>query len=240
VRFFEIHSNGRIKNGGLFSLDGVHPISCGYAIVAHEFVQVMQKVDPTIRDVDFADVRRWDTLVGRPPLTLDDVFEMLRTLEKYFHVSRCVREAAETRLRPVLMTSLVAALGFLPMALNTGVGAEVQRPLATVVIGGIFSSTLATLIVLPVLYAMLGGRIRRQGASDEDEPEELSRWRAGAARDAVSRRRAMAQPGSASPVSPTGWSAAGDAIPPGTGDSGRPCARSLRDPRRCLFWREAV
>lgn len=65
-----------------------------------------------------------------------------------------IREAAETRLRPVLMTSLVAAFGFLPMALNTGVGAEVQRPLATVVLGGMVSATLATLIVLPVLYAV--------------------------------------------------------------------------------------
>ncbi|HLE87652.1 MAG TPA: efflux RND transporter permease subunit, partial [Candidatus Brocadiaceae bacterium] len=57
-----------------------------------------------------------------------------------------------TRLRPVLMTALVASLGFLPMALATGTGAEVQRPLATVVIGGILSSTLLTLLVLPVLY----------------------------------------------------------------------------------------
>lgn len=64
-----------------------------------------------------------------------------------------IREAAETRLRPVLMTSLVAAFGFIPMALNTGVGAEVQRPLATVVVGGMVSATIATLVVLPVLYA---------------------------------------------------------------------------------------
>jgi cobalt-zinc-cadmium resistance protein CzcA len=56
------------------------------------------------------------------------------------------------RLRPVLMTALVASLGFLPMALATSMGAEVQRPLATVVIGGLFSSTALTLIVLPVLY----------------------------------------------------------------------------------------
>ena len=62
------------------------------------------------------------------------------------------------RLRPVLMTALVASLGFLPMALNTGVGAEVQRPLATVVIGGIASSTLLTLVVLPVLYTLFGRR----------------------------------------------------------------------------------
>ncbi len=69
-----------------------------------------------------------------------------------------VRRAAEGRLRPVLMTAAVASLGFLPMALNTGVGAEVQRPLATVVIGGLITSTLATLVVMPVLYRMLGGR----------------------------------------------------------------------------------
>ena len=63
-----------------------------------------------------------------------------------------VTEGAMTRLRPVLMTALVASLGFIPMALNTGTGAEVQRPLATVVIGGIISSTILTLFVLPVLY----------------------------------------------------------------------------------------
>lgn len=63
-----------------------------------------------------------------------------------------VRDGAAERLRPVLMTALVAALGFIPMALNTGIGAEVQRPLATVVIGGILSSTLLTLVVLPTLY----------------------------------------------------------------------------------------
>ncbi|MBD8094684.1 CusA/CzcA family heavy metal efflux RND transporter [Pseudomonas fluorescens] len=63
-----------------------------------------------------------------------------------------VNEGALTRLRPVLMTALVASLGFIPMALATGTGAEVQRPLATVVIGGIISSTLLTLLVLPALY----------------------------------------------------------------------------------------
>jgi cobalt-zinc-cadmium resistance protein CzcA len=69
------------------------------------------------------------------------------------------RAAAETRLRPVLTTALVASLGFVPMALATGAGAEVQRPLATVVIGGIVSSTLLTLLVLPSLYAWLGGDV---------------------------------------------------------------------------------
>ncbi len=65
-----------------------------------------------------------------------------------------IREGAVTRLRPVLMTALVASLGFVPMAFNTGVGAEVQRPLATVVVGGILSSTLLTLLVLPALYRL--------------------------------------------------------------------------------------
>jgi cobalt-zinc-cadmium resistance protein CzcA len=64
-----------------------------------------------------------------------------------------VWEGSLTRLRPVLMTALVASLGFVPMALATGSGAEVQRPLATVVIGGILSSTFLTLLLLPVLYA---------------------------------------------------------------------------------------
>ncbi|MDZ4212348.1 MAG: CusA/CzcA family heavy metal efflux RND transporter, partial [Methylotenera sp.] len=70
-------------------------------------------------------------------------------------VADAVREGALTRLRPILMTALVASFGFIPMAIATGVGAEVQRPLATVVIGGILSSTLLTLLVLPLLYAMV-------------------------------------------------------------------------------------
>lgn len=75
-----------------------------------------------------------------------------RSLEK------SIVEGALTRLRPVLMTALVASLGFVPMALNTGIGSEVQRPLATVVIGGIVSSTLLTLIVLPALYRLVHAR----------------------------------------------------------------------------------
>ena len=63
-----------------------------------------------------------------------------------------IRQGSLIRLRPVLMTSLVASLGFIPMAIATGTGAEVQRPLATVVIGGIISSTALTLLVLPTLY----------------------------------------------------------------------------------------
>lgn len=75
-------------------------------------------------------------------------------------LDHAIREGALTRLRPVLMTALVASLGFVPMAFNVGAGAEVQRPLATVVIGGILSSTLLTLVVLPALYRLVHGRSR--------------------------------------------------------------------------------
>jgi len=73
-------------------------------------------------------------------------------LERGLPLQEAIEKGAITRLRPVLMTALVASLGFIPMALATGTGAEVQRPLATAVIGGILSSTLLTLMVLPVLY----------------------------------------------------------------------------------------
>lgn len=79
-------------------------------------------------------------------------------LEETGELINAIVDGALTRLRPVLMTALVASLGFVPMALNVGTGAEVQRPLATVVIGGIISSTLLTLIVLPVLYRLVHGR----------------------------------------------------------------------------------
>jgi heavy metal efflux system protein len=75
-------------------------------------------------------------------------------------VDEAVLQGAITRLRPVLMTALVASLGFLPMAVATGTGAEVQKPLATVVIGGLMSSTLLTLMVLPALYSLVEGRSR--------------------------------------------------------------------------------
>jgi cobalt-zinc-cadmium resistance protein CzcA len=78
-------------------------------------------------------------------------------------VREAIQQAAEQRLRPVLMTALVASFGFVPMALNTGIGAEVQRPLATVVIGGVISSTLLTLLVLPILYDLVAGKQVRGG-----------------------------------------------------------------------------
>src|SRR4029077_12858372 len=83
--------------------------------------------------------------------------------ERGVPLDRAVEEAALARLRPVLMTALVASLGFLPMALSTGVGAEVQRPLASVVIGGVISSTLLTLVVLPVLYDLVGKLLPQAG-----------------------------------------------------------------------------
>src|SRR5262245_17348737 len=73
-------------------------------------------------------------------------------------LDEAVREGSETRLRPVLMTALVASFGFIPMAISTSPGSEVQRPLATVVIGGHVTSTLLTLIVLPVVYEWLEER----------------------------------------------------------------------------------
>lgn len=90
-------------------------------------------------------------------------------LARGLDVDTAIREGAMLRLRPILMVALVAALGFLPMALNTGTGAEVQRPLATVVIGGIISATLLTLLVLPGLYRM-GHRLQRVVITDSMRP----------------------------------------------------------------------
>jgi cobalt-zinc-cadmium resistance protein CzcA len=83
-----------------------------------------------------------------------------------------IQEAALTRLRPVLMTALVASLGFLPMALSTGVGAEVQRPLATVVVGGVISSTLLTLLVLPAIYLAFGASAAPRAATATARDDE--------------------------------------------------------------------
>jgi cobalt-zinc-cadmium resistance protein CzcA len=73
-----------------------------------------------------------------------------------------VREGSLIRLRPVLMTALVASVGFIPMAISTGAGAEVQRPLATVVIGGLLSSTLLTLLIVPTIYHWIEERLARR------------------------------------------------------------------------------
>jgi len=91
-----------------------------------------------------------------------------------------IERSALVRLRPVLMTALVASVGFIPMAVNTHIGAEVQRPLATVVIGGVVSDTLLTLLVLPALYATFGRRVTAAN-------EAALRNRVGEAASAVTR-----------------------------------------------------
>ncbi|MCC7205326.1 MAG: CusA/CzcA family heavy metal efflux RND transporter [Phycisphaeraceae bacterium] len=80
-------------------------------------------------------------------------------------LEEAIQRGAVTRLRPVLMTALVASLGFVPMALATGTGAEVQRPLATVVIGGLISSTALTLVVLPAIYGIVGHKPKKEPVS---------------------------------------------------------------------------
>jgi len=99
-------------------------------------------------------------------LMMISYFNLLR--EKGRDVQSCVSEGAMTRLRPVLMTALVAALGFVPMAIASGAGAEVQKPLATVVIGGILSSTFLTLVLLPTLYEWMEGRQERKEKRDAE------------------------------------------------------------------------
>jgi cobalt-zinc-cadmium resistance protein CzcA len=102
-------------------------------------------------------------------LIMISCFNTLREQGRAVHDA--VKEGALTRLRPVLMTALVASLGFVPMALSTGAGAEVQRPLATVVIGGIVSSTFLTLVLLPVLYEWIEQSRRVSVAATETKTE---------------------------------------------------------------------
>ncbi len=85
--------------------------------------------------------------------------------EKGLSVGEAVRRGAELRLRPVLMTASVAILGLVPMLLSSGVGAETQRPLATVVVGGLVTSTLLTLVLLPVIYEWMERRVERRGSN---------------------------------------------------------------------------
>ena len=95
-----------------------------------------------------------------------------------------VREGAEVRLRPVLMTALVAGVGFIPMAVSTSAGAEVQRPLATVVIGGLVSSTILTLLVLPTVYAWVEER-RLSRATTSEAVSQLRPAAASSERDTL-------------------------------------------------------
>ena len=98
------------------------------------------------------------------------VTALMAEIEAGLVVVEAVRSAARSRLRPVLMTALVAALGFIPMTLATGVGAEVQRPLATVVVGGLVTSTVLTLVILPAIAPILLGRRARAAERRTDAP----------------------------------------------------------------------
>lgn len=104
-------------------------------------------------------------------LVIIEFIERLRREGK--SVFDAVHQGASTRLRPVLMTALVASLGFVPMAIATGAGAEVQRPLATVVIGGVISSTILTLLVLPALY-ILFRKDSKPARADESPAAQVS------------------------------------------------------------------
>lgn len=97
-----------------------------------------------------------------------------RLREEGHSLKEAVLEGAAQRLRPVLMTALVASLGFIPMAVSTAPGAEVQRPLASVVIGGLLTSTLLTLFVLPTLYGWLEERRERSRPDDQDDDPQLA------------------------------------------------------------------
>jgi cobalt-zinc-cadmium resistance protein CzcA len=105
-------------------------------------------------------------------VVLVSYFNQLRAAGR--NVRDAVIEGATTRLRPVLMTAAVASLGFLPMAISTGLGAEVQKPLATVVIGGILSSTFLTLVLLPALYEWLEQKRRPDEVAVKAKPKSVN------------------------------------------------------------------
>jgi cobalt-zinc-cadmium resistance protein CzcA len=115
------------------------------------------------------------TLSGVAVLTGVVMVSAIRTrLDSGDDIDTAIREGAMLRLRPILMVAMVAALGFLPMALNAGTGAEVQRPLATVVIGGIVSATLLTLLVLPGLYRMAWTPARVNASAEPQAPQDTT------------------------------------------------------------------
>lgn len=107
---------------------------------------------------------------------LDDmllVSYIRQLLKRGLELEQAVEQAALTRLRPVLMTSLVASLGFFPMAFSTGMGAEVQRPLATVVIGGVISATVMSLLVLRVLYLVFNSPVTSKQKQNRKKSDDL-------------------------------------------------------------------
>ncbi|MDA1049345.1 MAG: CusA/CzcA family heavy metal efflux RND transporter [Planctomycetota bacterium] len=137
-----------------------------------------------IRDMPFSISAAIGFIALSGVAVLDDMLlvSTIRRLRRHgMGLEEAVETAAMTRLRPVLMTTLVAALGFVPMALNTGMGAEVQRPLATVVIGGVISSTVMSLLVLRVLYMVFAGPVGRRVERQEldVESQEMAASEAG-------------------------------------------------------------
>ncbi|MCA9120719.1 MAG: efflux RND transporter permease subunit [Planctomycetaceae bacterium] len=132
-----------------------------------------------IRDMPFSISAAVGFVVLSGVAVLDDMLlvSYIRQLRRRgVGLEKAVEQAAMTRLRPVLMTALVASLGFVPMALNTGMGAEVQRPLATVVIGGVMSAMVMSLLVLRVLYMVFAGTVRQRPVHPEvaELQEELA------------------------------------------------------------------
>ena len=119
------------------------------------------------------------TLSGVSVLNSMVLVTAIRDLQKAGYANRdAIVESCITRLRTVMMTALVASVGFAPMALSDGVGAEVQRPLATVVIGGVISSTIMTLIVLPVLYYLFGAPRKAKAGEAKLDPDTVAAFSA--------------------------------------------------------------
>lgn len=128
-----------------------------------------------IRDMPFSISAAVGFIALSGVAVLDDmllVSTIRRLRQRGMGLEQAVEEAALTRLRPVLMTTLVAALGFVPMAFNTGMGAEVQRPLATVVIGGVISATIMSLLVLRVLYMVFAGPVGRKERQEQNTTQD--------------------------------------------------------------------
>lgn len=103
--------------------------------------------------------------------------QIRKLVEEGHDPKTAIQEGALTRFRPVVMTALVASLGFVPMALATGTGAEVQKPLATVVIGGLVTATLLTLLVLPALYSRFSGtriEVQRNRSTEKFVPKRAA------------------------------------------------------------------
>ncbi len=97
-RYLKINSDGLIEEGGLVSLDGMHPTLCGYGIMAQECVDIFRSAGETVSDIDFYKLRQKDSLVSNPPLLLNDMMSMMKHLEKYFHLSRWLRVSMDNGL----------------------------------------------------------------------------------------------------------------------------------------------